>query len=78
MSDDKTLSKEEIRQLILDKQNDPEISSLPYREQQDIVSDPNHPLREHMREREKAIKQGLREHGMREEDFTDPGWDMEQ
>ncbi len=78
MSGDETLTKEELRMLILDKQNDPEISMMPHKDQQDVVNDPNHPLRVHMREREKLIKIGLEKHGMHETDFTDPGWDMDE
>lgn len=76
MSGNKTLSREELKALILDKRNDPDVGAWPYRERKDFVDDINHPIREHMRERDKLINQGLKEYDLREDDFTEPGWDM--
>lgn len=62
-------SKEALLSLIAKQRAEPEITALPYREQQDFVLDPDHPLRSEMRQRDKAIRQGLKHHKLNEADL---------
>lgn len=55
-------SKEELLTLIAEQKAESDVSALPYKDQQDFVLDPNHPLRAEMKERDKVIRKGLNYH----------------
>ncbi|MEJ8472863.1 hypothetical protein [Roseibium algae] len=69
MSDNTPPTKQELLTLIAEQKAEPDLSGLPYQEQQDFVLDADHPLRAEMRARNKTIIKGMKHHGMSEADL---------
>lgn len=59
----------ELRELIAQRRGEPDLSRLPYPEQQEVILDRDHPLRQAMRVRDRRIREGLAHHALTEADL---------
>lgn len=70
----------ELLRLIADQEAEPDLSRLAYRDQQDIIADPNHAVRTELQERDRRIRTVLDQLGLSRSDLvgllTEPGRDL--